>query len=239
MSATKRVLCLHGYSQNAIRLKTNMGAIRKALKGTELIYTDAPHIASQPRPDQVLPEGKPLGWWNMTSPEIWRDTMSSLKSILSFMNQNGPFDGLLGFSQGAAMASILLGILDYKSIAHKELSSLSETEQAAEINFREFLSQLAPLVDLLGDSAKFSFVVFGGGFVTNEQVCFRLLADKTTFDIRSLHIMGKTDTIIIKERSMELTKLFINPEIIEHDGGHYLPYNKNYTTLYNNFISKL
>lgn len=45
-----RILCLHGYCQNAVVFRNKVGALRKALArdaNTEMIFVDAPHVVNE------------------------------------------------------------------------------------------------------------------------------------------------------------------------------------------------
>ena len=47
-----RILCLHGYLQNAAVFRSRLGSMRKALKSrAEFIFIDAPHLAAQQQPE--------------------------------------------------------------------------------------------------------------------------------------------------------------------------------------------
>ncbi|PVU97827.1 hypothetical protein BB561_000293 [Smittium simulii] len=237
MSAIKRVLCLHGYSQNALRLKQDMGPITKALNNMEFVYIDAPHIATEPRNDQKLLQGKPYGWWNMSTARVWQDTQKSVQYLLDIMNTQGPFHGILGFSQGAAMIPVLLSILNYKNLKH--ITANTEKELQFERQFIDFLGPLKTKVDSIHNKEMFKFAILSGGFAPGKKVCLRLINSTPEIPVPSMHIIGKTDSVISNKQSIELSQLFKNPEFVLHTGGHYVPFTKEYTSLYKNFIPKL
>ena len=67
-----RILCLHGYLQNAEVFRSRLGSMRKALKSrAEFIFIDGPHLAyHQPEPEDAseLTEGgnsssQGRSWW--------------------------------------------------------------------------------------------------------------------------------------------------------------------------------
>jgi predicted esterase len=122
------VLCLHGYTQNAAVFRERTGSLRKALKSHQFLFPDAPHAAadafpgSEKRAEDADGAGSdPRGWWiageNAAAGGEWvRPSVShsavgfdaSLQQLQTFLRENGPFEGLLGFSQGAATAAQLL-----------------------------------------------------------------------------------------------------------------------------------
>ena len=110
-----RILCLHGYAQNADFFRQRTGALRKGLKSVaDFSFVDAPHPATAEFLGDVPEErGSALGWFNVGETEPGaRPAISAnyvgveagLDRIKSAIEQDGPFDGILGFSQGATMA---------------------------------------------------------------------------------------------------------------------------------------
>ncbi|CAJ0586849.1 unnamed protein product, partial [Mesorhabditis spiculigera] len=113
--ATKlRILCLHGYRQNDVFFREKTGGMRKLFKKyADFTFINAPHVPSVLSEDR----GEVRGWWfskpdaNFSSRDVTDlDTgfEESVRAVLDFIKENGPFDGLFGFSQGAAMVHLLL-----------------------------------------------------------------------------------------------------------------------------------
>ncbi|KAG8122522.1 hypothetical protein E2320_018007 [Naja naja] len=105
-----RLLCLHGYGQNAERFRGRTGALRKALRGSaQLLYLDAPHRLppAEGEPEREGGAG-PRGWWpeSAARPELG----VTLRAVAAALAELGPVDGLLGFSQGAALAGLLCAL---------------------------------------------------------------------------------------------------------------------------------
>ncbi|KAI9164660.1 Ovarian cancer-associated protein 2 [Blastocladiella emersonii ATCC 22665] len=107
-----RILCLHGYTQNAAVFSKRTGVLRKHLKGkADLVYISAPHAPDSyvASPDMDPAEEGQRAWWNMTdSPTgpVYSGFDAGLAHVASALDAQGPFDGILGFSQGAAMAAL-------------------------------------------------------------------------------------------------------------------------------------
>ncbi|XP_010553714.1 PREDICTED: rhodanese-like domain-containing protein 6 [Tarenaya hassleriana] len=222
-----RILCLHGFRQNASGFKGRSGSLIKKLKNiAELVFVDAPHElpfvyqtpendapSSDQNPISTLPPGtckKKFAW--LVSPDSektdgtsWRlaegkfdplqyqyqtdgfdESLAYLKKVSS---EQGPFDGILGFSQGAAMAAAVCGQPD----------SLK-----GEMDFR--------------------FCVLCSGFAPLP------LLEKKRRSIRcpSLHIFGSEpgkDRQIVTRVSADLAEFFEEgcATVIEHDSGHIIP----------------
>jgi hypothetical protein len=114
-----RVLCLHGYGQDGETFRAKSGSVRKDLKKfVEWTFVTSPHLIDPSAPTMVghpdhQPgvDGAPPGrfWWDFT---VETRTMLGLDESIAFVTrvceEQGPFDGVLGFSQGAGFAALLL-----------------------------------------------------------------------------------------------------------------------------------
>ncbi|TDL16828.1 hypothetical protein BD410DRAFT_794926 [Rickenella mellea] len=131
----KRILALHGHAQSSSVIKKKLTAITRELEDEiEFVYIDAPHY--------VLPVDPPnisgLGW--TSEPDTfeldascairawWLDlygmtdshsAIESLHYMRRILEEQGPFDGIIGFSQGATLAALLTGYLEYSNINPK------------------------------------------------------------------------------------------------------------------------
>lgn len=120
--APLKLLVLHSFRQSGARLASRMKGVRDGLAGlAELVYADAPHpYVPTDRTRAELTEDfgtdlEDLGdqshqrcWWNSgadhSSYEGWDASLAYLRRVIE---TQGPFDGVLGFSQGAAAAGLL------------------------------------------------------------------------------------------------------------------------------------
>ena len=118
----------------------------------------------------------------------------------------GPFDGVLGFSQGASAAALALALVP----------SLRET-----VAFAILFSGFAPL-DPTASAALFGPRDDGGGGGGGGGDTLR--------GVRSLHVWGTADGMVSRERFEELRSAFRTPEpeTFEHDGGHGVPFSKEF-----------
>lgn len=132
---------MHGYRQSAQVFKDKTGSLRKLLKKhAELVYISAPHVIPAPPPVQQQQQRddadetsselmagnndvitEQLGWYFSTSSltfnshdvtEFSSGLEESLEVVSRAFKEQGPFDGILGFSQGATLASILCDLLE-------------------------------------------------------------------------------------------------------------------------------
>jgi len=96
-----KILCLHGGggSSSSLSQQNGMQSLIQALPQFEFVFIDSP-----------LSYGV---WWNdpISKDQPTTDTghaNTSIEYIESYILNNGPFYGLLGYSQGAAMVSVFL-----------------------------------------------------------------------------------------------------------------------------------
>ena len=195
-----RILCLHGFRTSGEILSRQMSSFTYHC-GIECHFIDGPFIATGP-PDRGIQTFYPN-----TKYYEWGSTASALAEsvlmIITYLKQHGPFDGILGFSQGAAMAT---------RVAHACLQHPQDQDQDdSDSRF--------------GSSAKlFHFVILIGGVPPIElqtNSSFQKLRDP------NLHIYGTTDHVA--ERSIRLYEDFydeVEPgskTILKHSEDHRIP----------------
>lgn len=119
-----RVLCLHGWRTNAAILRAQTDGLRKALGSeAEFVYLNAPFKAPGPADELVRAffpkETEFFQWWDAVKRNA--DTTTSrdrsvysyeglehtLDTLVAQIHARGPFDVVLGFSQGAALTTLL------------------------------------------------------------------------------------------------------------------------------------
>lgn len=127
-----KVLCIHGYRQNSQAFRERTGAFRKIIKKhAELVFVTAPNIVpADPVGDPGAsaeatagPGDGQRGWWFSAQNDsfdahdnsaCWKGYDESLKVIEEAFEKEGPFDGVLGFSQGASMISLMCALQERK-----------------------------------------------------------------------------------------------------------------------------
>lgn len=111
MSTRLRILALHGYHGSADLLRAQLRPLASALDPVaDLVCVDAPALAAGD-----------FGWWHAVpdgdapagaEPQRlrYRGWSNTRDRLLARCGQDGPFDGVLGFSQGAALAALLVAL---------------------------------------------------------------------------------------------------------------------------------
>ncbi|MEZ0109690.1 pimeloyl-ACP methyl ester carboxylesterase [Catenulispora sp. EB89] len=90
-----RILALHGYHGSADILRRQLHPLASSLRGVEFVHVDAPSLAE-----------RDFGWWHSPA----RGWDRSRAWALDLFAAQPRFDGVFGFSQGAAMTGLLAGM---------------------------------------------------------------------------------------------------------------------------------
>ncbi|KAK0457318.1 FSH1-domain-containing protein [Desarmillaria tabescens] len=204
----RSILVLHGYAQNATIFSKRLGAFRKQCgKDIELVFVDAPHII-QPADLRVNGSQTELGAFDPADgqPRRWYDVYRDLTRaigleeslmILRDILKQRKFDGVFGFSQGAAIAAFL--------------SALLEKPQS----YPPFL------VDGKSPHPPFQFCVCIAGYRITDPLAD--LVFNPTYTTLTLHVIGKNDIVVLEEWTKVLLGVSANKRVEEHDGGHFIP----------------
>jgi len=115
-----KILCIHGYRQNAKTFREKLGSFRKLIgKRAELEFITAPHRIASNNPD----EQEQFGWW-FSQPNNtfdahertgcstgWEESVAAVETALVAAAATGqPHHGILAFSQGASLVAHLAAL---------------------------------------------------------------------------------------------------------------------------------
>jgi pimeloyl-ACP methyl ester carboxylesterase len=163
----------------------------------DFVYLDAPSLAAGD-----------FGWWHAVASERdaasddpgvdgphrhYKGWLRTHAAIVDVFEREGPFDGVLGFSQGAALAALLVGLRAVDGVT----------------------TVARPL--------RFDFAIVVSGFVSNDGALARLFDRPGAYDLPSLHLIGRADGVVPSDESRRLARRFRAPVIVEHGGGHVVP----------------
>jgi len=214
-----RVLCLHGYRQNDVSFKEKTGAFRKLVgKYCEFTFIKAPHHVLPMSNEDINQDQR--GWWFSRENDYFKaDDASdcdkgfdgSLDLIQKTFELHGPFDGIIGFSQGAA----LLALLCLMKARNPEMLS-----PAVKFDFAVMVAAFK------SKSSKHAH------WYTEEE-------GQAKVTIPTLHVVGFGDRVIRKHLSEDLFGLFDQPDKIFHQGGHYVPATSRQKFAYYRFLHKV
>ncbi|KAF5365325.1 hypothetical protein D9758_005416 [Tetrapyrgos nigripes] len=222
MSTARRVLVLHGFTQNASIFSKRLGALRKQAKDVEMVFLDGPHIleyADIPGDPTALggastsledPSLIPRAWWrwkpDSQKAEGLEETLVFLRDRLNVER----FDGVMGFSQGAALAGLLSALCP-----HDSKQQLEHPER-----YPPFL------VDGQPPHPPFKFCVAVSGFKLLDSLSHEIFS--SGYSTPTLHVLGKTDIVVTEERSNMLLEVSRNQRLETHEGGHFVPTKSNW-----------
>ena len=118
-------------------------------------------------------------------------------AISQALQQHGPVDGLLGFSQGATAAALYL--------AHVEAAAEGSEEEKG------------------SDLPRFAVLI--GGFMPLDGVHASVLRNAAPLQLKSFHVTGKKDELVSLGRSTELWHCFREDSrsVYAHPGAHMVP----------------
>ncbi|PUU82742.1 serine hydrolase FSH [Tuber borchii] len=216
-----KLLFLHGYTQSGPLFSAKTKALQKTLlkslpPQSALCYPTAPHplslsdLPGSPTPDTPTPIEN-YAWWrrnDATGEYVGID--GTWEFLSDYLDTNGPFDGVIGFSQGAALAAMLLSLLERNPDREKP---------------ENFTTAHPPL----------KFGVCYSGFRATEN--YRYFYEPK-IETPVLHVLGSLDTVVGEERSLELVRTCAGGEErkVYHPGGHYLPTGKQYANMLLGYI---
>lgn len=219
-SCTSRLLC------SLTHYTPQTGALRKSCKDVEFVYLDPPLVLDKVDfssgtatladldsegtsldAEDRTEETTPRAWWTAKPDES--DPQGELKHYVKFdesvaylhdflIKQSSPFDGVLGFSQGACMAALLAALLERPGL-HPSFPSHPT---------------LQPL----------KFAILCGGFKAHDSA----LAKFYPLELPTLHVIGRNDVIVTEERSRTLVRECNDCRIEFHEGGHFIPSKANW-----------
>ncbi|KAF7975329.1 hypothetical protein HWV62_9763 [Athelia sp. TMB] len=224
---------LHGYAQNAYMMKQMMDStVKECDQDLEFYYLDAPmvltpndhrdnsHVLVTPtalpiHPVCAEPTRTPAysstarGWFKIDDQMIRKDMVGLEDSLVLLMNvlAEHNFEAIFGFSQGGSVAERIAHMLERPDLYPAFFSAVKVHP--------------APLRFIVAISG---FLVRGPCSSWEMTPSVKSLQDPSMFiETPMLHILGRTDIVVIRERSEILVSYSRNCRVEEHVGGHVIP----------------
>jgi predicted esterase len=216
--------------------------------GCSLIYATAPHKllpAEIPRWDVLQPyasamtsterareqaqalldEPDAYAWWRRkgdAEPYAYEGLDSGFATVAEILEREGPVDGVMGFSQGAAMTAMVAAALEEE----RRKTWGSFVEQAKKDGVSGVLEY--PKCFLKRDGTPIQgplkFAVAYSGF-RSPNMAYGMFYDPK-IKTPMLHFIGSLDTVVDEKRSLALADLCEVKRVVYHPGGHYVPASK-------------
>ncbi len=207
---------------------------------------DAPLLDKPPvqKEGESAPNPEDFRTWfyyeqDLTAYYKWKD---SLFYILDFCEKNGPFDGILGFSQGCVLSTLLIAMS-----SNSILQAKVDQDTNNGVVFLQKLYKECKEAKYLEKQAPFRFCIFVGSFLPRAldlKKEFATMMEKQQIyidDVPTVHIIGKLDQIIPYTATESHTKLFTNnlSRIVYHEGGHAVPSTKEVAEVVTSFLNSI
>ncbi|KDN45605.1 FSH1-domain-containing protein [Tilletiaria anomala UBC 951] len=219
-----RIACLHGYTSNAFIFSRRCGAIRKACKDVaEFHFINGPHLVQPisglggldgPSEREVVDETTPLeeqprAWWRAQDDRTYSGWDETVEFLNAQMAETGPWDAIMGFSQGACMTGLLAAAFEKPD--------------------------RVPGLRLHRDQTPLKFAIAISGFRSREPRHEALFEEKIRTPM--LCVLGKEDYIVEADRSQTLTDACANVRVEWHEGGHATPSQAPWRNFFRDYIA--
>lgn len=203
---TVRVLCLHGWKTNPAFMEKQMKNLTAKLPGWDFSFLPGPISGMLAADDDVEQESLApyFQWWEPLDGKAGQ--LAAVRYVADHMRREGPFDVLLGFSEGAACGTMLV-------------AAMQGAGKASCVELKEELSDV-PSVRLL---------VSVCGIPPDDEnagCCFARSKSKDlkAVELQSVHVLGELDDD--KSGSLTLAKDWFSvdaSQILRHPHGHRFP----------------
>lgn len=249
--APLKILMLHGYTQSGPLFHAKTRALEKHLKksfplhSVSLSYPTGPlHLSPSDIPDfqpfstpsaEANDTGQPecFAWWrrsNTANPPEYQGLDEGIETIARVLADEGTFDGVIGFSQGAAFAAMVASLLEpgrkgsfeyFADMADHE-SSISSSSAGDPVTGIPFPTSFDKLTH-----PPFKFAICYSGFIA-PGARHRAFYERPRIQTPVLHVLGSLDGIVEEDRSRMLIGVCAGDaekegKVIWHPGGHFLP----------------
>lgn len=236
-----KFLCLPGYLQSGKVFAEKSSGLRKILTkklNYELDYIDPPTLINSKEElpfvlaadeaeanekwNQIVENNLNRCWWIHTDDGQYKGFQLAVDYVVSIIKEKGPYDGIIGFSQGAAMSAVMANIIGKllpENGPFKTAVLFSPFAFTLPVNTEESMADINSEVKDLDEYSKKVHLV--PGF---EEY----FTPPNDFPTSVASIFGSEDAVVYPVRSEYLTSLYPELSVImfQHDGGHYLPNKK-------------
>lgn len=233
----------HGYTQSGSLFHAKTRALCKHLQKSFPLHTlsfsyptgplrlnpaDIPGYTPPENSAEDASEIEAFGWWrrsNTADPPEYLGLEDGLSAIAKVLKEEGPFDGIIGFSQGAALAAMVGSLLEgsHRRDAFTHFSK-QEENGASGIPFSQSFSEL--------NHPPLKFAICYSGF-RSPGPRYRAFYENPAIQTPVLHVLGSMDALVDEGRSRALVEACEGDQeklgrVVWHPGGHFLPSQRAY-----------
>ncbi|KAJ5950880.1 Serine hydrolase FSH [Penicillium vulpinum] len=229
-----RILMIHGSRQSGELFRAKLQGLEKLIRRAlqpgevEFLYPIAPfRLEPSNGTSELRNRHGEWSWWQSESIDgLYPGLEDGLNGIGSILKDSGPFDGIIGFSQGAAAAAMVASLLE-----ENRRDTFVRLEAEAGTHYPACFDTL--------EHPPLKFVVSISGYAASHPA-YRAFYDPV---IRTpmLHFLGSMDTIVDEAASMRLVQSCQEGNekkqtVIWHSGGHVVPNGKRELAAVAHFI---
>ena len=207
-----KFLCLHGYQQSAAIMQNETSFLKNIFSKVlgeepEFHYLNAP-FESTPTSD-----GSPTYCWWPTDPTV--TSIETFQYIGDVLDKEGPFDGIMGFSQGGAVGSLIAGLLERPMSARPSNFTTTHATMKAVISY--------------------------SGYHEDDERLQQYYAERIKTPI--MHFICSTDPVMDEERCLRLVRRCedVDDKVLVYPGSgfHRVPTTKTTNKALTRFLSEL
>ena len=241
--ASLKVLLLHGYTQSGPLFSAKSRALHKALQKSfsprpvQFSYPTGPHRLKpsdipgfSPSDLEGSEDIEAFGWWQRKDTNdgiVYRGIEQGFAAIAQCIKEEGPFDGVIGFSQGAAAAAMVSSLLE----GNERLNAFAKAENEGGLPYPASFKTHGGFVQ-----QPFKFAIVYSGFRAPGKLYEAFYEPRIETPI--LHFLGQLDSVVEEDRSRALIAACEAGEknVVIHPGGHFLPSQRPWLDACVNFI---
>jgi len=157
--------------------------------------------------------------------------LQSLETIAQVLKLHGPFDGVIGFSQGSIMAGMVASLLEGPS-----------RKRAFDAACAKYPYAMPYPQSFLGlDHPPLKFGVTYGGLI-GEGRCYKAFYENPPIQTAFCHFVGEWDPIIDRQSTQTLIRTIsgAGPSfVVVHPGAHHVPTTTRYLEILLAFIDHI
>ncbi|KAG9854620.1 FSH1-domain-containing protein, partial [Aureobasidium melanogenum] len=221
-----KILMLHGYTQSGPLFQAKTQRIKKLLEkslaslpiktdtpitGIDLFYPTGPFKVSSADLNGAEVRQDANGWWKLRDRgEIQEGVHVGLDQVAKVLKENGPMDGVMGFSQGAALAAMVVSLLE------PNRADAFGKVPGGGMEYPQSIKEL--------QHPPLRFGVCFSGLLNKHHAYTAFYEPRIQTPV--LHVLGSMDTIVEESESLALAERCAdggNGTVIRHAGTHTVP----------------
>ncbi|KAG9662576.1 FSH1-domain-containing protein, partial [Aureobasidium melanogenum] len=221
-----KILMLHGYTQSGPLFQAKTQRIKKLLEkslaslpiktdtpitGIDLFYPTGPFKVSSADLNGAEVRQDANGWWKLRDRgEIQEGVDVGLDQVAKVLKENGPMDGVMGFSQGAALAAMVVSLLE------PNRADAFGRVPGGGMEYPQSIKEL--------QHPPLRFGVCFSGLLNKHHAYTAFYEPRIQTPV--LHVLGSMDTIVEESESLALAERCADGgdgTVIRHAGTHTVP----------------